>query len=215
MEINGTHQKQLCEALLSAFPTRQDLDMMVFYGLNEHLAAITEGSNLEHTVFELVQWSKARGRLEELVTGAFKQNSHNIQLLSIAKQLGLRNDQHVTQSFGTDKNVLHSATYSSATPTIDFKNFEAEIDLLAKLTEDLPTIVESDPRSFEHTHAHDGREETTIGPALRALYSFLKEKDKAQFWAGLQKIITPDGNILWLCEQHARPYESPILQIDG
>ena len=73
--------------------------------------------------------------------------------------------------------------------------------------------IESDPRSFEHTHAHDGREETMIGPALRALYSFLKEKDKHQFWGGLQKVITPDGNILWLCEKHARPYESPVLQI--
>jgi len=39
-----------------------------------------------------------------------------------------------------------------------------------------------------------------IGPALRALYSFLKEKDKAQQWGGLQKVVTPDGNILWLCE---------------
>ena len=53
-----------------------------------------------------------------------------------------------------------------------------------------------------------------IGPALRALYSFLKEKDKAQLWGGLQKVVTPDGNILWLCEMHARPYESAPLQLD-
>ncbi len=98
---------------------------------------------------------------------------------------------------------------------VDFKNFEAEVDLLEKVTEDLSHIVESDPRSFEHTRAYDGQEEAMIGPALRALYSFLKEKDKAQFWGGLQKVITPDGNILWLCEKHARPYESPVLQIDG
>jgi internalin A len=98
---------------------------------------------------------------------------------------------------------------------VDFKNFETEINLLEKMTEDLPTIVESDPGSLEHKYAaHDGQEETMIGPALRALYSFLKEKDKAQFWGGLQKVITPEGNILWLCEQHAHPYESPVLQLD-
>src|SRR5437667_1932811 len=101
--------------------------------------------------------------------------------------------------------------------TVDFKNFEAEINLLEKVTEDLPNIVESDQRtavglSQPSEHAHDGQEETMIGPALRALYSFLKEKDKAQSWGGLQKVITPDGNILWLCEKHARPYESPVLQ---
>ena len=83
------------------------------------------------------------------------------------------------------------------------------------MTKDLPNVVESDPRGFEQTHAHDGRDVTMIGPALRALYSFLKEQDKAQIWGELQKVITPDGNILWLCEKHARPYESPVLRIDG
>ncbi len=52
---------------------------------------------------------------------------------------------------------------------VDFKNFEAEIDLLEKVTEDLSNIVESDPRSFEHTRAHDGQEEAMIGPALPRL----------------------------------------------
>ncbi len=98
---------------------------------------------------------------------------------------------------------------------IDFKNFDSEIKLLEKMTEDLPTIVESDLSSFEYKHRRDEQEQTTIGPALRALYSFLKEKDKAQFWEGLQKVITPDGNILWLCEKHALPYESPELQLDS
>jgi len=108
---------------------------------------------------------------------------------------------------------LAGAVGTAAMDTADCKNFAAEIDLLKKMTEDQPNIVDSDSRGFEYTRAHDGREETMIGPALRALYSFLKEQDKGQFWGGLQKVITPDGNILWLCGKHARPYESPVLQI--
>lgn len=102
----------------------------------------------------------------------------------------------------------------SVIDAMDFKNFEAEINLLEKLTEDLPDIVESDVSSFEYRYARNAQKQATIGPALRALYSFLKEQDKAQFWGGLQKVITPDGNILWLCEKHARPYTSPLLQLD-
>jgi hypothetical protein len=98
--------------------------------------------------------------------------------------------------------------------TVDFQSFEAEIYLLDKIAEDIHNIVESDPSSFEYKHAYGEQEEIIIGPALRALYNFLKEKDKTQFWGGLQKVITPDGNILWLCEKHARPYGSPLLQLD-
>ena len=41
-------------------------------------------------------------------------------------------------------------------------------------------------------------------PRLRALHVFLREVDKTQHWCGLQKVVTNDGNILWLCAEHAR-----------
>jgi hypothetical protein len=28
--------------------------------------------------------------------------------------------------------------------------------------------------------------------------------DKSQHWCGLERVITNDGNILWLCHEHAR-----------
>ncbi len=95
----------------------------------------------------------------------------------------------------------------------NFKNFEAEISLLENMTEDMTNIAESNANTFENKYAHSDQEYATIGPALRALYSFLKEKDHRQFWGGLQKVITPDGNILWLCQEHAQPYESPALRL--
>src|SRR5947199_2978393 len=80
MDIDGRQQKQLCEALLSAFPARQDLEIMASYELNENLSNIAGTSNLQHTVFELIRWSMARGKLKELIIASLKQNSQNPQL---------------------------------------------------------------------------------------------------------------------------------------
>jgi GTPase SAR1 family protein len=89
---------------------------------------------------------------------------------------------------------------------VDFKNIDAQVKLLEKITVDLPEIMEGKPTSPIEERLHPGQEQT-IGPALRFLHSFLEEIDKQRFWGGLQKVITLDGNILWLCSLHARPYE--------
>jgi len=44
------------------------------------------------------------------------------------------------------------------------------------------------------------------GAALRVLRQLLDEKDPHQHWGGLQKVLTPEGHYLWLCEHHAREY---------
>src|SRR4030095_3949610 len=102
--------QQLREALLSAFPTRQLLEMMVLDQLNENLLAIVEEGSLEHMVFELIRWSISRGRLEELVNAALKQNSQNPQLMSVAKQLQRSNDQKPTCNVPTDETTQNLPT---------------------------------------------------------------------------------------------------------
>ena len=52
-----------------------------------------------------------------------------------------------------------------------------------------------------------GKEVEAEGAALRALHVFLREVDKTQHWCGLKKVVTNDGNILWLCAEHARFHE--------
>ena len=42
------------------------------------------------------------------------------------------------------------------------------------------------------------------GAALHALHVLLREVDKTQHWCGLKRVATNDGNILWLCAEHAR-----------
>jgi hypothetical protein len=51
---------------------------------------------------------------------------------------------------------------------------------------------------------HGRRRTASRSSALRALHVFLREADKTQHWCGLQKVVTNDGNILWLCAEHAR-----------
>ena len=96
---------------------------------------------------------------------------------------------------------------------IDFKAIENQLKLLEQITSDLPeVVVESDPFSAVNKEMRVGREQVT-GPALRVLHSFLDEVDKQHYWGGLQRVETPDGNILWLCAEHARPYEVQPLHL--
>jgi internalin A len=93
-----------------------------------------------------------------------------------------------------------------------YKQLGKQIDLLEQIIENIPQIAEHDPLSLEERH-HPGGFEQNIGPAMRVLHSFLKEADPHQYWDGLEKVVTEDGNILWLCHEHARPYQVHPLQL--
>jgi len=93
-----------------------------------------------------------------------------------------------------------------------YKRLDNQVQLLEKITEDLPKLGEHDPTSLAERR-HPGGFEQNIGSALRVLHSFLKEVDPHQYWDGLQKVVTEDGNILWLCEEHAHPYQVQPLQL--
>jgi hypothetical protein len=84
--ITGKQIGQIVEALLSAFPTRADLAMLVAIELDAHLDAITTAPNLRTDVFALVQWAIARNRLNELLAGARRQNSGNALLRALPAQ---------------------------------------------------------------------------------------------------------------------------------
>jgi len=93
MELDGPQQKQVQGALISAFPTRTELEQMVFHGLDVHLAAITSLGTLSQVVFELLRWAAAQGRLEELIKVALTHNSGNQELQRVAVQLGVSSDR--------------------------------------------------------------------------------------------------------------------------
>ncbi len=89
-----------------------------------------------------------------------------------------------------------------------FDDLNSSLDIYEAVVDILP---EAEPAyDAERLGLPSGRRDpfAAEGPALRALYSFLKKADKREQWAGLHRTVTTDGNILWLCDEHRRRYGS-------
>lgn len=86
-----------------------------------------------------------------------------------------------------------------------YKTVEFNVELYGALSQTLPDFAEQTDRLVRNAM---GPDLTMVpieaeGAALRSLHVWLREVDKAQHWCGLQKVVTNDGNILWLCPEHA------------
>ncbi len=97
---------------------------------------------------------------------------------------------------------------------VDVEHMKAQIDLMEEITQQLSEITSPDTLNDALIDPHLNHEEQVIGPALRALYSFLLKADPGHIWGGLHKTLTPDGNILWLCEEHRKQYEVKPLNLN-
>lgn len=69
--------KKLCEAILSAFPSKSALEQTVFFELGEKLDAIIAGGSLRDVAFQLVAWATANGKDDDLIAGLRKANPGN------------------------------------------------------------------------------------------------------------------------------------------
>ncbi len=85
--LTGRQIKQIHEALLDAFPRPDMLKQMVFFQLDEHLEHITTSNSMSAMVFELIEWTRARGRLAELLRGALENNPGNVLLRRCVDEL--------------------------------------------------------------------------------------------------------------------------------
>ena len=85
--LTGSQKQKLIDAILSAYPTKNKLKMMVSFGLEENLDSIVGGENMSEVVFNLIQWAIEQGRLRKLVEAARQNNSGNIKLQNISKDM--------------------------------------------------------------------------------------------------------------------------------
>lgn len=85
--LTGMQQKKLHSALLAAFPTPVALARMVRFGLDTNLPTVAQGSSLEDTVFLLIDWAVAQGRVADLLTAAVTENPRHPQLSTVVAEL--------------------------------------------------------------------------------------------------------------------------------
>lgn len=93
--LNGPQQKDLHNALMSAFPTRTALEKMLLFELDKHLEEIVSGANLSDSVFTLIRAALSQGWLEDLVFAAHDSNPGNTLLLNFFKKFYLKSDRSV------------------------------------------------------------------------------------------------------------------------
>src|SRR5713226_4050352 len=82
------------------------------------------------------------------------------------------------------------------------KSFKRHVEFMKTVVEKLPEP--RDPAEFALTHGDPLRAE---GAELRALRRLLAERDPPQNWGGLQRVATPEGHYLWLCNYHLAEYQ--------
>lgn len=90
----------------------------------------------------------------------------------------------------------------------DAEEFEKRLKLMEKLISRL-SDTETDTKEFPY---HKGPEfedsrHFADGVQLRVLRQLLDLKDPTRHWGGLERVRTPEGHYLWVCEHHARQYK--------
>ncbi|MGJ3244491.1 MAG: COR domain-containing protein [Elainellaceae cyanobacterium] len=89
---------------------------------------------------------------------------------------------------------------------------KTDVSLMNALVGKLPEITGSDRFALEGSRPEQLRDadryaldrDRLSGSGLRALREFLKNEDSQECWGGLKRVLTPEGDYLWLCEEHEK-----------
>jgi internalin A len=87
------------------------------------------------------------------------------------------------------------------------KKMEGNVGLMDEIVKSLPEFTDVRSDSPDAPRNNMAQDQHAVGAALRAIFSFLHKADPQHIWAGLSRTLTPDGNILWLCDTHRQQYE--------
>jgi hypothetical protein len=90
------------------------------------------------------------------------------------------------------------------------KQFKEDVERWVKLAD---AVAKTTPEMLEESSASKfGRRQDThrlrqiAGYELRGLRKVLEDKDKLGVWGKLRRRMTPEGNWLWLCDEHWKTY---------
>jgi hypothetical protein len=74
------------EALQKVYSSPEELEMFVDEELNENLATIAGGENLQVSVYGLLKWARAKGRLDEVYEAFKRQNPNHSAIAELQQQ---------------------------------------------------------------------------------------------------------------------------------
>lgn len=86
-QLDGTQYRTLQDALLSAYPERDDLERLVRFELDQNLNAIVGEEDLTGVIYKLIEWYDSHGRVQELINGAKRDNPDNPDLAALTIKL--------------------------------------------------------------------------------------------------------------------------------
>lgn len=89
MALKGTQIRTLRDALFDAFPGEGLLKDLVLYGLNIRIDKVVPPGALNDRIRDLIIWTEAQGRTDELLSAALNDAPKNSGLREIAQQLGM------------------------------------------------------------------------------------------------------------------------------
>lgn len=89
MKLNQSQRQQLREAIMSAYRRKATLKIMLSDELDARLNNIAGDGNYTEIVFELIDWADEQGRLEELISAAYRKNKGNEDFHRFIKSLGV------------------------------------------------------------------------------------------------------------------------------
>jgi hypothetical protein len=103
---------------------------------------------------------------------------------------------------------LGISTVKMADPSLSAP-VKADIDFMKSVLDAIPILPKSES-DFDRVSKYElGDDYQARGDSLKALRTFLDKQSDSPKWGGLKQVKTQDGNILWLCPEHAKLHESP------
>ena len=91
----------------------------------------------------------------------------------------------------------------------------SEMDLMCELVNQIPDDLVTERAEIPGGQLA-GRGRRITGDAdYRALHALLRELDPHERWGGLGRVYTPEDQVLWLCDDHARQYGPRARRLPG
>lgn len=93
LDLKGKQLQVLRDALVRAFPSYSDLQMMLLFELNEDIGRHVPIGPMDKVATDLILWARSQSRLDELIAGARAQNPTNLDLRQFALEISVTSDE--------------------------------------------------------------------------------------------------------------------------